>query len=336
LQYEKPSVTKNICKTTGLITGAIALFPTIINLNSKSMNNNYEVIIIGGSYSGLSAAMSLGRALRKVLIIDSGKPCNRHTPHSHNFITQDGETPAAIAAKAKEQVLAYPTVEVLKDKAVSSSKTDTGFTVITEAGTTYAAKKLLFATGVTDIMPKISGFDDCWAISVIHCPYCHGYEVKAEKTAILANGDGAYHYAVLLSQWTKQLTIFTNGPAEFTEEQKLKIQQHNIPIIEGRIAKLKHNKGYVEEIIMQDSTSHAYKVIYSRPVLKQHCEIPEQIGCAMDEHGMISVDFMQKTNVPGIYASGDCTTMMRSVATAVASGMKAGAAINSEMATESF
>src|SRR5687767_8790257 len=96
---------RTFVKTTGLITGAIALFPTIINLNSKSMNNNYEVIIIGGSYSGLSAAMSLGRALRKVLIIDSGKPCNRHTPHSHNFITQDGETPAAIAAKARDQVL---------------------------------------------------------------------------------------------------------------------------------------------------------------------------------------------------------------------------------------
>lgn len=323
-------------KTTGLITGAIALFPTIINLNSKSMNNNYEVIIVGGSYSGLSAAMSLGRALRKVLIIDSGKPCNRHTPHSHNFVTQDGETPAAIAAKAKDQVLAYSTVQFVKDKAVSASRTDTGFTVITEAEITYTTKKLLFATGVTDIMPKISGFDDCWAISVIHCPYCHGYEVKAEKTAILANGDAAYHYAVLLSQWTKQLIIFTNGPAEFSEEQKLKIEQHDIPIIEGRIAKLKHSKGYVEEIVMQDGTKYAFNVIYSRPALKQHCDIPQQLGCETDEHGMISVDFMQKTNVAGIYASGDCTTMMRSVATAVASGMKAGAAINGEMAGAAF
>lgn len=323
-------------KTTGLATGTIALFPTIINLKSKSMNNNYEVIIVGGSYSGLSAAMSLGRALRKVLIIDSGRPCNRHTPHSHNFITQDGETPTAIAAKAKEQVLAYPTVQFVKDKALSASKSEAGFTVIAESGITYTAKKLLFATGVTDIMPDIRGFDDCWAISVIHCPYCHGYEVKAENTAILANGDAAYHYAVLLSQWTKDLTIFTNGPAEFSEGQRLKIAQHNIPIIEGKITKLKHSKGYVEEIIMVDGTSHEFKVIYSRPSLKQHCDIPQQLGCEMDEHGMISIDFMQKTSVAGIYASGDCTTMMRSVATAVASGMKAGAAINGEMAAEAF
>ena len=204
------------------------------------MNNNFDVIIIGGSYSGLSAAMSLGRALRNVLIIDSGQPCNRNTPHSHNFLTQDGETPAIIASKAKEQVLKYTTVKFVEDKAIAATGTDNGFTVSTKAGKTYTAVKLLLAMGIRDIMPEIDGFAECWGTSVIHCPYCHGYEVNGQKTAILANGDAAYHYATLLSQWTKSLTIFTNGPAAFSDEQTRKLAQHNIPVIEASIEQLKH------------------------------------------------------------------------------------------------
>lgn len=322
-------------KSTALASGALALFPTIINFNSKSMNN-YEVIIIGGSYSGLSAAMALGRALRKVLIIDSGLPCNRNTPHSHNFITHDGETPAAIATKARGQVLAYPTVKLINDKATSAEKTANGFTVTTESGLTFTTKKLLFATGVADIMPAIDGFADCWGKTILHCPYCHGYEVRNEKTAILANGDAAHHYAMLLSQWTKQLTLFTNGPAELKDEQKAKLEQHKIPIIEDKIAKLQHINGNLEAIVMKDGSSHNFEVMYSRPSIKQHCAIPAQLGCSLNEHGLITVDMLQKTNIYGVYASGDSTTPMRAVAVAVASGMMAGAAINNEMAAESF
>lgn len=300
------------------------------------MKKPYEVIIIGGSYAGLSAAMALGRSLRSVLIIDSGKPCNRHTPHSHNFITQDGENPAAIAQKAKEQVLKYETVTFLKGKAIFAEKTDGRFTVSTEADETFTAKKLLFATGVADILPKISGFDDCWGISVVHCPYCHGYEVKGQKTAIVANGDAAMHYVVLLRQLADNLTIFTNGPAEFSEGQYAKLKQHNIAIIKDKIATLKHQKGYVEKIIMQDCSYYDFPVIYARPVTNQHSGLPEQLGCNINENGLITVDEMQQTTVPGIYAAGDCTNGQRAVAIAVSAGMKAGAAINYELCVEAF
>lgn len=300
------------------------------------MNNNFEVIIIGGSYSGLSAVMALGRALRNVLVIDSGLPCNRNTPHSHNFITQDGETPGAIAAKAYEQVQAYSTVTLLKDKAVSGFKKDNDFYITTENGETFKAKKLLFATGVVDIMPAIEGFAHCWAKTILHCPYCHGYEVKDQNTAVLANGDTAYHCAVLLTQWTKQLTLFTNGPAEFKDEQRAKISENKITIIEDEIAKLQHTNGSLEAVILKNGNTHPFNVMYSRPAIKQHCDIPEQLGCIINEQGLIVADMMQKTNISGIYASGDCTTSMRAVAMAVAGGMMAGAAINNEMADESF
>src|SRR5690606_26609566 len=140
-------------------------------------NKHFDVIIIGGSYAGLSAAMALGRALRNVLIIDGGSPCNRQTPHSHNFITQDGEKPHIIAEKARTQVLQYPTIKFITGIAHSGFKTEFGFTITTKANETFEAKKLIFATGLKDNMPDIKGFSECWGISVIHCPYCHGYEV---------------------------------------------------------------------------------------------------------------------------------------------------------------
>ncbi|TRW27417.1 NAD(P)/FAD-dependent oxidoreductase [Flavobacterium zepuense] len=300
------------------------------------MKTNYEVIIIGGSYSGLSAAMALGRASRNVLIIDADKPCNRQTPHSHNFLTQDGETPAAISAKAKEQVMAYPTITFLNDTATSANKTSNGFTVETGSGQAFTAQKILLATGIKDILPKIDGFAECWGISVIHCPYCHGYEVKNQKTAVLANGDAAMHYAQLLLQWTKNLTFFTNGPSLFTDKQLASLQKHNIVVIESEIKRIEHSNGQLQNIVLKDGTIHNFNVQYCKPPFEHHTNLHEQLGCTLNEMGFIATDEWQKTAVTGVYASGDCHTPMRSVAMAIAEGMKAGAMINNELAADAF
>ncbi len=299
------------------------------------MKNKYEVVIIGGSYAGLSAAMALGRASRETLVIDSGKPCNRQTPHSHNFLTRDGETPAVLAGIAKEQVLKYQTINFINDKATNAVKTDNGFEIKTENGENFECKKLLLATGIKDIIPNIKGFAECWGISVIHCPYCHGYEVKGQKTAIFANGDAAYHYSMLLHQWTKDLTIFTNAKANFTEEQMGKFEEYNINIIETPITKLEHKQGQLERIILENGESHDFSVMYAKPEFKQHCDITEKMNL-LNDNGYVKVDEMQRTIVEGIYAAGDCTTPMRAVAAAVASGTMAGAAINNEMALQTF
>lgn len=299
-------------------------------------HKNFDVIIIGGSYAGLSAAMALGRALRKVLIIDSGLPCNRQTPHSHNFITQDGEKPDVIADKARQQTLKYDTVTILNDIAVGGKKTENGFSINTETGKIYEAKKLIFASGVKDMMPGIEGFTECWGISVIHCPYCHGYEVKHEKTGILANGDFAFHYAQLIRNWTKELTIFTNGKSTLTQEQINKITRHNIPVIEKEIAYLSHINGNVQQVVFKDNSVFNIKAIYARPDFEQHCKIPEILGCEMTEQGHIKVDIFQKTSIKNIFACGDNASPMRSVANAVATGNFAGAMINNEMTEEEF
>ncbi len=297
---------------------------------------DFDVIIIGGSYSGLSASMSLGRSLRQVLIIDSGLPCNRQTPHSHNFITQDGEKPSVISAKAKLQVGLYKTVQFYNGLATEVKKIENRFEVSTESGETFNSRKILFASGVKDLLPEIKGFEDCWGISVLHCPYCHGYEVKNEKTAIIANGEMAFEYAKLISNWTKDLRLCTNGKSALTFEQSKILKKKGISIFEDEIDLFMHNDGYVSNIVFKNLEKAEVKAIYARPPFEQHCSLPANLGCDINEQGLLKVDAMQKTNIPGIYASGDCTTQMRSVAIAVSTGSFAGAVINKDLIDEDF
>lgn len=299
-------------------------------------SNHFDIIIIGGSYSGLAAGMALGRALRNVLIIDGGNPCNRQTPHSHNFLTQDGQTPAAIASLAREQVANYPTITFHNDFAISGSQTANGFELTTQSGKQFTAKKLIFATGIKDIMPAIPGFSECWGISVIHCPYCHGYEYSHETTGILANGDIGFEVCKLISNWTKDLTLFTNGKATLTAEQTEKLAEHGIAINESPIDRFEHTNGHIETIVFKDGSKTALKAIYARPAFEQHSTIPQELTCELTEQGYISIDAFQKTTVHGVFACGDNTTFMRSVANSVAMGTLAGVMANKELTEDEF
>lgn len=300
------------------------------------METDFDVIVIGGSYAGLSAAMSLGRALWKVAVIDSGKPCNAQTPHSHNFLTQDGQTPTAIAALARQQVLAYPTVKLIDDLALDASGNNNDFTVETKENGKLIAKKLVFATGVKDLLPAIPGFANCWGISVIHCPFCHGYEYRAEKTGILMNGHVAVELVKLIRNWAPELTLFTNGPATFDADVRATIEQVGAVINEKQILSLDHEDGYLRQVVFEDGSSVQLSALYARPSFEQHCKIPEKLGCELTEHGHVLADSTQRTNIPGIFAAGDITTMMRAVSHAVAAGGMAGARLSHDLISEQY
>lgn len=301
-----------------------------------SDSKDYEVIIIGGSYAGLSAAMALGRSMRKVLIIDSGLPCNRQTPHSHNFITHDGAKPGTIAKIAKEQVLNYYTVNFLNDLAVSGMKNEEGFSILTNSGVTFNARKLIFATGIKDILPDIKGFEQCWGISVIHCPYCHGYEFRQLKTGIMANGIKAFHLASLVNNLTNDLTILTSGDADFKVEQINQLQKHHLKIIATEIAELEHEDGHIKQVIFKDGSKMELDAIYAAVPFRQHSDIPVALGCELTEPGYIKVNNLQQTTMDGVFACGDNAMMMRSIAQAVYSGNLAGAIVNKELTEEYF
>ncbi|MBW7676374.1 NAD(P)/FAD-dependent oxidoreductase [Chryseobacterium chendengshani] len=302
------------------------------------MNNNqiFDVVIIGGSYSGLSAALSLVRLRREILIIDHHQPCNRFSPVSHNFLTRDRESQSALSNIAKNQVLSYTGVRFINAQAVSGKKEEDLFIITTETGERLKAKKVIFATGVKDEIPNIKGFKECWGISIVHCPYCHGYEMKDQKTAILANGNAAYHLTALVRNLTSDLIILTEAKADFTEDQLLRLSSHDIKIIEVPVAEIIHCNGLISNIMLEDGVQIDIQALYTILPFRQRSDIPQQLGCDLTDHGLIKIDDEQRTTIPGIYACGDNSALMRSVSKAVYSGNLAGAIVNAELTEELF
>jgi len=296
----------------------------------------YDVIIVGGSYSGLAAGMALGRALRKVLIIDAGDPCNRQTPHSHNFLTHDGEAPNIITSVAKQQVLNYSSVTFLNAVASKARKTENGFDIETDSGEIFSSRKLVFATGIKDIMPDIGGFTESWGISVLHCPYCHGYEVRHEKTGIIANGESAFELVTLISNWTSVLTLYTNGKSNLTGQQIAKLAKHRVNIVEDEIDNLENENGYLKNIVFRDGAKAQAKALYARLPFVQHSSIPQSLGCELTPEGYFHIDTAHRTTVSGIFACGDNCTRMRTVANAVSMGTTTGLMVNKELIEEDF
>lgn len=299
-------------------------------------SGHFDVIIVGGSFAGLSAAMALGRALRNVLIIDNGRPCNVQTPHAHNLITHDGEAPAAISQKAKDQVLTYPGIQFHQGRAAAGKKTETGFEIETETGKRFQGRKLLFATGLQDLMPPIDGFAACWGISIVHCPYCHGYELRHQPAGILGNGDLGFEFCKMISHWTNKLKLFSNGPSNLSEQQIATLSKHGIPIIEKEIKSFIHKEGWLQQIAFTDGTALPISAVFARAATKQHCEIPVAMGCESNEQGLLKVDDFGRTIISGLFAAGDNSSMFRALSIAIGSGTKAGAFINKELIDETF
>lgn len=298
--------------------------------------HSYDVIIIGGSYAGLSAAMVLGRSLRDVLVIDSGKPCNRQTPHSHNFLTQDGKTPAEISALARQQVKQYKTVQFLSGLASKGRKTEAGFEIDTSDGKTFRAKKLIIATGVRDLMPDIKGFAECWGISAIHCPYCHGYENKSKRTGIMMKGEHATHFVPLIFNLSKDVVFFTQGKHDVDSEFLKKMKLKGMEVIDTPVSEIVHKEGYLSEVILKDGKKVKLEALYAPVPFEQSTDIPASLGCELTEQGLLKVDMLNATTVPGVYACGDSIIQFRAVAQAVSSGNMAGAALNRELVMEAF
>jgi thioredoxin reductase len=233
-------------------------------------------------------------------------------------------------------VLKYTTVTFLNDLATSGKRSGDVFEIITKSGETVTCKKLIFAAGIKDLLSAVDGLAECWGISVIHCPYCHGYEFKGAKTGIMANGERALHLASLVSNLTDQLTVLTNGPADFAPEQLEKLKRHNINTSEEKVTKIDHINGHIKSVELDSGTAIAFDAVYASVPFVQHTNIAEALGCQLTEQGHISVDPFQKTNVSDIFACGDCASPMRSVANAVASGSIAGAMVNKELSDIDF
>ncbi|MDF2932784.1 MAG: pyridine nucleotide-disulfide oxidoreductase [Chryseobacterium sp.] len=296
----------------------------------------FDVIIIGGSYSGLSAAMTLGRSQRKTLIIDNGFACNKVTSFSHNFLTQDGHKINDIADIAKKQVLNYPHANLIDDKAVNGERSLNHFAINTAKGNIYITKKMIFATGIKDLLPDIKGLKECWGTSVVHCPYCHGYELRNRKTAIWCDGNEAFNMAALIKNMASDLIMITNNKNDFTQHQLEKLRKNNVEIVESTIVEFLHDHSQLKGVLLADGRQIHLEVVYTSVPFTQHSDLPLLLGCTMTDNGLIELNDYQQTNIPGVYACGDNSAAMRTISKAVYTGNLAGAMVNKELAEESF
>lgn len=290
-----------------------------------------DVAIIGGSFSGLSAALSLVRSLRQVLVIDSEKPCNANTPASHNFITHDGKPPSEIRALALKDLKQYSNFQLMIGEVESIETVDGGFILQGNGFKKVQTDKVIFATGLKDILPEIPGFLPSWGKSVIHCPYCHGYENIGNTTGLWMNEEGVFEHSKFIKYWSKELTVYTNGPIQFSKEEEIKLETEGISIITEVVKSLVHNEGVISAIQLASGKEIPIQALYTRLPIVQNSKLPEQLGCKLLPSGHIEVTNFYETSVPGVCAVGDMASMFRSVAHAVHSGNIAGAMLNRSM-----
>lgn len=290
----------------------------------------YDVIIIGGSYAGLSAGLALGRARKHVLIIDAGQRRNRFAHEAHGFLGQDGRAPDAIAAVGRAEVAAYPTVAFLDGTAVSAAPGDGGFAVTTDDGVAHTASRLILATGMVDELPDLPGLREGWGKGIYACPYCHGYEVAGRRLGVLALLPLATQHANLIPEWGPT-TFFTNDVVTLTATERATLVAREVQIEDGAVAAIINEKGAFAGVRMRDGRAFALDALFTGATARQACPLAAQLGCALDETpfgAFIHVDQFGQTSVPGVFAAGDACTPRPNIAGAVASGYMIGAAVH--------
>jgi len=285
-----------------------------------------DVIVVGGSFAGLSAAMQLARARRKVLLVDAGLPRNRFADASHGFFGQDGKAPARIIREAACQVAAYPTVEIVQGEVLAAQSIAEGFAVTLASGRKALARRLILATGVADVLPDLPGLKERWGASVLHCPYCHGYEHRDRPLGVLASHPMSAHQAALIPDWGPT-TLFTQGQFEPDEEQRALLEARGVVIERSPVVALLGDAPDLEAARLADGRTIPLHGLFVAPAQRMASPLAEALGCAFDDGPLgpiIRTDVFKATTVPGVFAAGDAARPMQNATLASADGVLAG------------
>ena len=288
---------------------------------------SYDVIIIGGSFAGMSAAMQLARARRPILVVDSGMPRNRFAAAAHGFLGQDGVAPAAIMREALRQLSAYPTVDFVHGRVAAARGEIDRFEVEMEDGAVHAARRLVLATGVADTLPDIPGLAERWGVSVMHCPYCHGYEVRDRRIGVLANHPMAAHQALMLPDWGST-TFFTQGLVEIDADLAARLAGRGVQVETTPIVAVLGDGQEIAAVRLADDRVASLEAIFTAPQTAPASPLAQQLGCAFED-GMTGRHVklepgQQRTSVPGVYSAGDGASPMHNATLASAAGVMAG------------
>ena len=303
-------------------------------------DDRYDAVVVGGSWAGLSAAMQLARARRRVLVVDAERPRNRFARAAHGFFGQDGRAPAAIRAEARSQLLAYPTVVFRTDEATHAAAIEDGFGLALASGATARARRLVLATGVVDELPDVPGLRERWGVTVLHCPYCHGYEAADGRLGVLATGPQSLHQALLLPDWSADVTLFTNGAFAPDDAQLAALSARGVRIDPRRVEALVGDSRADDPLTLAGvrvagGAVVALDALFTGSRTRMASPLAEQLGCEFDEGPVgpvIRTDARKTTSVPGVFAAGDAALPMSNATFASADGAMAGLATHQSLA----
>lgn len=343
-EVRPPRFTRREWLRVGLGLGAATLVPGCASvrgaparqLDPWRSNVPYDVVIVGGGPAGLSAALALGRARKRVLLCDSGPRRNAAAEEIHNFVTRDGTPPNEFRRIGREQLGRYPNVEA-RDAFVASIAGTRGAFRVALGSETVEARRVLLCTGMIDEVPPIEGFSRHWGHAVFQCPYCHGWEARDRRWGYLVLPPSASHFLPFALQargWTRDLVVFTSGAVEVPADARAALDVAGIRLETAPVARLVGQGDRLEAIELADGTAVRCDVLFAHPAQRQ-VELVRTLGVALDDDGYVKVDPMKReTSVPGVYAAGDLTTRMQGAILAAASATQTAAMINVELSME--
>jgi thioredoxin reductase len=291
----------------------------------------YDVTIVGAGPAGLSAALSLGRMRRRVLVCDTGAGRNSVSHAAHNIFTRDGTPPSELRRIGRDQLRPYETVEVRDTGVDTASPTARGFEFTLSDGTVLESRRLMLASGVVDVLPEIDGLTSFWGRGAYTCPYCDGWEHRDQPVAAYSTGPAGIHGATLLTLLSEDVTLFTDGTAPLSQEERERLTARNIVIREERVARVEGSGGTLASVILATGESVPCWALFVQTRQRQHSTLPQQLGCTLTEQGFVEVDALGRTSVPGVSAAGDMTRMQHQVIIAAADGAIAAAGINADL-----
>jgi thioredoxin reductase len=294
--------------------------------------NTHDVVIVGGGAAGLSAALVLARARRSVLVVDSGAPRNAPAAHMQGFLSRDGMPPADLLAAGRAEIEQYGG-RIETGLAVSASRASQSFTVRLEGGEVVAARRLLVTTGLTDELPDIDGARERWGRDLLHCPYCHGYEVRDRPIAVIGGTPDAVQHALLIRQWSDDVVYFAHTDV-ITDAERRSLTACAVGIVEGVVTRLVVTGDRLTGIEVDGGVVIDREAAFVRPRMRANGDLLGQLGCALDDRGWAVAGPSGETSVPGVWVAGNASNPRAQVITAAGEGSAAAIAINADLVAE--
>lgn len=300
------------------------------------MTERYEAIVIGGGAAGLSAALVLGRARRSTLVVDAGEPRNAPAAHMQGYLTRDGMPPAEFLAEGRREIERYG-VDLVRDRAVDVAPDGAGeFDVRLAEGRSVHARRLVVATGLADELPSVPGVAERFGRDVLHCPYCHGWEVRDQAFGVLATTPMSVHQALMVSQWSKDVTLFLHTVAadELSDDDLRRLAAAGVAVVPGEVAGLVVDDDRLTGVGLADGTVHDRTALFVAPRAVPRTGLLERLGAELRETPFGSypvVDETGRTTVPGVWAAGNAMGFSEQVVNAASGGYRAGAMINADL-----